>query len=68
MTLKTISTACAVAATTLFGASAQAQISGDVIKIGFITDLSGLYADIDGPAGAETIRMAIADMGGAIGG
>jgi branched-chain amino acid transport system substrate-binding protein len=68
MKLKKISTACALAATTLFGASAHAQISGDVIKIGFITDMSGLYADLDGPAGAEAIRMAIADMGGAIAG
>ena len=68
MKLTKISAACAFAAATLFGSSAQAQISGDVIKIGFITDLSGLYADIDGPAGAEAIRMAIADMGGAIAG
>ena len=28
--------------------SAQAQISNDTIKIGVITDMSGLYADIDG--------------------
>ncbi|CAM5785551.1 ABC transporter substrate-binding protein [Rhizobacter fulvus] len=68
MKFSKISAACALAATTLFAASAQAQISGDTIKIGFITDLSGLYADIDGPAGAEAIRMAIADMGGNIGG
>ena len=61
MKLKTISAACALAATTMFGASAQAQVSGDVIRIGFITDLSGVYADIDGPAGAEAIRMAIAE-------
>ena len=47
---------------------ANAQISGDVIRIGFITDLSGLYADIDGPAGAEAIRMAIADAGGTVAG
>ncbi|MCR5882931.1 ABC transporter substrate-binding protein [Rhizobacter sp. J219] len=47
---------------------AQAQISGDVIRIGFITDVSGLYSDIDGPAGAEMIRQAVADMGGAING
>ncbi len=66
--LDKLSAACAIAATTLFGASAQAQISGDTIKIGFISDLSGLYADIDGPAGAEAIRMAIADLGGAING
>ena len=68
MKLKKLSAACALAATTMFGASAHAQISGDVIRIGFITDLSGLYADIDGPAGAEAIRMAIADMGGTVAG
>ena len=68
MKLKQLPAACALAAATMFGASAQAQISGDVIKIGFISDLSGLYADIDGPAGAEAIRMAIADLGGAVAG
>jgi len=61
-------TACAFAAASLFAASAHAQYSGDTIKIGFITDLSGLYADIDGPAGAEAIRMAIADFGGTVAG
>ena len=47
---------------------AQAQISGNTIKIGLITDLSGVYADVDGNGGAEAVRMAIADMGGAING
>jgi branched-chain amino acid transport system substrate-binding protein len=47
---------------------AAAAISGDTVKIGFITDLSGLYADLDGTGGAEAIRLAIADMGGAING
>src|SRR5450432_1507704 len=60
--------ACSLAIAAMAGAPAQAQISGDTIKIGFISDLSGLYADIDGPAGAEAIKMAIADMGGAIAG
>ncbi len=68
MKLTSISAACAIAAATLFGTSVQAQISGDVIRIGFITDMSGLYADIDGPAGAEAIKMAITSMGGAING
>ncbi|MEO8059895.1 MAG: ABC transporter substrate-binding protein [Burkholderiales bacterium] len=68
MKLRKISSACALALAALFGTSAQAQMSGDVIKIGFITDMSGLYADIDGPAGAEAIKMAIADMGGAVAG
>ena len=67
---KLSTTACTLAAAALLGATtpAQAQISGDVIRIGFITDMAGLYADIDGPAGAEAIKMAIADMGGAING
>ena len=68
MKLKKISAACALAAASMFGAGAQAQVSGDVIRIGFITDMAGLYADIDGPAGAEAIKMAVADLGGAING
>jgi branched-chain amino acid transport system substrate-binding protein len=66
MKLKTIAAACALSAGAL--TAAQAQISGDVIRIGFITDMSGLYSDIDGPAGAEMIKQAVADMGGAING
>ncbi|MDQ3187862.1 MAG: ABC transporter substrate-binding protein [Pseudomonadota bacterium] len=42
-------------------ASAQ-KLSDDKIVIGFITDMSSLYSDIDGPGGVEAIRMAIADM------
>lgn len=47
---------------------ARAQMSGDVIKIGFITDLSGVYADTDGPGGAEALKMAIEDVGKALNG
>ena len=47
-----------------FGMSAASAqtLSGDKIVIGFITDMSSLYSDIDGPGGVEAIRMAIADM------
>jgi branched-chain amino acid transport system substrate-binding protein len=51
-----------------FMAPASAQISQDTIKIGLITDLSGVYSDVDGNGGAEAVRMAIADMGGAVNG
>jgi len=68
MKLSKLSAACALAAATFVSAGAQAQISGDVIKIGFITDMSGLYSDLDGPAGVEAIKMAIADAGGAVAG
>lgn len=47
---------------------AQAQVSGDTVKIGMITDMSGVYSDVDGPGGAEAVRMAIADMGGMVNG
>ncbi|WP_322999790.1 ABC transporter substrate-binding protein [Castellaniella sp.] len=61
------------AALAVFGLGASlpshaAGMSDDVIRIGFIADMSGVYADIDGQAGADAIRMAIADMGGEING
>ena len=70
MKLKKLTAACGVALAAMFTAAtpAHAQVSGDVIKIGFITDMASLYADIDGPGGVEAIKMAIADMGGAVDG
>ncbi len=70
MQFKKTLTAGAIAAAALFaaGTPAHAQISGDVIRIGIITDMSSVYADIDGQGGVEAIRMAIADAGGNIAG
>ncbi|HEX4185043.1 MAG TPA: ABC transporter substrate-binding protein, partial [Stellaceae bacterium] len=48
--------------------AAHAQISGDVVKIGVMNDMSGLYADISGAGSVEAARMAIADFGGAVNG
>ena len=61
MKLKTLVAALAVG----LGATAYAQNTGPV-KIGFITDMSGLYADIDGPAGGEMIKWAAQDFGGKV--
>ena len=47
---------------------AAAQISGDVVKIGVLSDMSGLYADIGGPGSVESARMAIADFSGNVNG
>jgi len=61
--LKKICAALALAGLTFGVGTAQAQkLSGDKIVIGFITDMSSLYSDIDGQGGVESIRMAIADM------
>ena len=66
MKLKNI--ALATLAACCFAGAAQAQISGDVVKIGMLTDLSGVYADIDGSGGVEAVKMAIADMKGMVAG
>ncbi|NHQ89149.1 ABC transporter substrate-binding protein [Janthinobacterium lividum] len=58
--------AIAIATATLCAlgfSAAHAQVSGDTIKIGFISDMSGVYSDVDGLGGAEAIKMAIADAG-----
>jgi branched-chain amino acid transport system substrate-binding protein len=70
MKLNKLTAACGLACAAGLGAisPAQAQISGDVIRIGIITDMSSLYADIDGQGGVEAIKMAIADAGGAVNG
>ncbi len=66
--LSRLAHACALASLSGVAALAQAQISDDVVKIGFITDISGFYADVDGPGGVEAIRMAISDFGGTVNG
>ena len=63
MKLKTIVAALAVG----FGtASAFAQAQTGPVRIGFITDMASLYADIDGPAGAEMVKWAVQDFGGKV--
>ena len=70
MKLKKLSVACTLACAAMLSAftPAHAQFSGDTVKIGIITDMSGLYSDIDGAAGVEAIRMAVAAMGGTVAG
>jgi len=58
-----ISMAVAALAAVSSGANAA---DPSAVKIGFITDISGLYSDIDGQGGLEAIKMAIADFGGSV--
>ena len=44
---------------------AQAQISDGVIKIGVLTDMSSLYADLSGQGSVIAARMAVEDFGAA---
>ena len=56
-----IALACVLAA--LASGAAMAQ---DKVKIGYISDMSSLYADVEGKNGAVAIQMAIDDFGGKV--
>lgn len=47
-------------------AHAQAQVSGDVVKIGVLTDLAGVTADITGKGSVVAAEMAVKELGGTI--
>ena len=46
--------------------SAAAMAQENKVKIGLITDMSSLYADVEGKNGAVAIQMAIDDFGGKV--
>ncbi|MGY8526495.1 ABC transporter substrate-binding protein [Paracidovorax citrulli] len=66
MNRKRLAAATAALVTGMMAGAAGAQVSGDTVKIGFITDMSSLYADIDGKSGLEAVRMAVEDAGGKV--
>lgn len=61
-------TAAAAIASALAWGPAAAQTSGklsnDVLRIGVLTDLGGVYADISGKGAVEAVKMAVEDFGG----
>ena len=61
--LTLLAAACALSAG--FGA-AQAQVSGDVVKIGVLNDQSGPYADLAGKGSVTAAQMAADDFGGKV--
>ena len=48
------------------GLATSAAHAQDKVKIGLITDMSSLYADVEGKNGAVAIQMAIDDFGGKV--
>jgi branched-chain amino acid transport system substrate-binding protein len=52
----------AVLAAGAAAAATQAQATDDTIKIGVLTDLSGLYAAPTGPGSVFAARQAVADF------
>lgn len=62
--------ALAVASFGCLGGVSQAQnaprLSGDVVRIGILEDMSGPYADITGESSVLAARMAVEDFGGQV--
>jgi branched-chain amino acid transport system substrate-binding protein len=49
-----------------FGGAANAQLSDNLVRIGVLADLSGVYADFGGPGDVVAARMAVEDFGGKV--
>ncbi|HWL03984.1 MAG TPA: ABC transporter substrate-binding protein [Xanthobacteraceae bacterium] len=54
------------AALSLLSSTASAQIAGDKIRIGVLTDLSGFYESGTGHGSVEAVKMAVEEFGGQI--
>ena len=60
--------ASSITAAALMAGAAQAQMSDDEVRIGYLADMSGTYRDLAGPGGLEAMMMAVEDMGGEVNG
>src|SRR3954452_23614219 len=52
----------------LMTGAAHAQISGDVVKIGVLTDKSSLYADVAGEGSVVAAQLAVEEFRGKVAG
>jgi branched-chain amino acid transport system substrate-binding protein len=66
MTLKRHAATLGALAIAVAGAAgaADGKLSDNVLKIGVLTDMSGLYADVGGEGAVVAARMAVEDFGG----
>lgn len=62
------SLAASASALAMLASAASAEISGGVVKIGVLTDLSATYSDIAGEGAAVAAQMAIDEFGGKVAG
>ncbi len=63
--LSALMVSAAIASLAAVPGVASAQISGNVIKLGVMNDMSGLYADLGGPGSVVAANMAVEDFGAA---
>jgi ABC-type branched-subunit amino acid transport system substrate-binding protein len=67
-TTRTTSAATLLMTLALAGSAAQAEIKGDTIRIGVLTDMNGVFATAMGPGSVAAARMAAEEFGGKING
>lgn len=63
---KLICSAISILIASVAPAHAQEKVSDGIVKIGVITDLSGLYSDNVGPGSVLATRLAVEDFGGKV--
>lgn len=65
---KTLITALCAAGVTAFGSAALAAegASNDSVKVGVLSDMSGVYKAIEGPGAVVAAKMAVEDFGGSV--
>ncbi|MFN4090343.1 MAG: ABC transporter substrate-binding protein [Alphaproteobacteria bacterium] len=64
MGLRSVAAGCALLLASAMPAAAQ--VSNDMVKIGVLTDMAGLYSDINGAGAVAAAQMAIEDFGGTV--
>ena len=62
--LMTVVVAAALATGISAANAQQGKLSDDVVKIGVLTDMSGVYAEYGGPGAVMAAKMAVEDFGG----
>lgn len=64
--LLAIAAAASIAGLPMAASAQQGKLSGDIVKIGVLSDMSGVYADYGGPGAVAAARLAVQDFGGKI--
>jgi len=62
--MKNLGTCMALALACAISGAAQAEISGDVVRVGVLNDISGIFQDTNGMGSVEAARMAADDFNG----
>lgn len=62
--LMTVVVAAALSTGMSIGHAQQGKLSDDLVKIGVLTDMSGVYAEYGGPGAVVAAKMAVEDFGG----